>query len=107
MDAATDVVASRAHKPTIVATHHNPPVWDDIQANKIAASPTDWTALQGRMAIDMMVRILNGEKPGADMPFRAGPIIKVMTHQNLSTFSYEDNFGPKGFQPVFNVSPGS
>lgn len=107
VDAATGVVASRAHKPKIVGTHHNPPVWDDIQSNKIAAAPTDSTALQGRMAIDMMVRILNGEKSGTDIPFRAGPIIKVMTPQNLSTFSYEDNFGPRGFQPVFTVTPGS
>lgn len=105
VDAAVDVVAPLKNKPKIVATHLNPPVWDQIKAGKIAAGPSDWTAIQGRMAVDMLVKNLNGSKPGSDMPFRSGPVIKIVTTDNLGSMSHDDNFGPENVQPVFKVSP--
>lgn len=106
-DAAPDILATRAKKPKIVSTYIIPPLYDKIAEGKVAAAPTDFTALQGRMAVDMMVRILNGEKPGVDFPFRSGPIIKVVTSQNYREFKYEDMFGPRDFRPVFSVKPKS
>jgi protein TorT len=52
-----------------------------------------------------MVRILNGEKPGKDFPFRAGPIIPTITKANLDKYSYELMFGPREFRPVYKVGP--
>jgi protein TorT len=104
-DAAPDILANRAKKPKVVSTYIIPPLYDKIAEGKVAAAPTDFTALQGRMAVDMMVRILNGEKPGVDFPFRAGPIIKVVTPANYKEFKYEDMFGPRDFRPVFSVKP--
>lgn len=106
-DATPDILANRTKKPKIVSTYIIPPLYDKIAEGKVAAAPTDFTALQGRMAVDMMVRILNGEKPGVDFPFRAGPIIKVVTPQNYKEFAYEDMFGPRDFRPVFSVKPKS
>jgi len=106
-DAAPDILANRSKKPKVVSTYIIPPLYDKIAEGKVAAAPTDFTALQGRMAVDMMVRILNGEKPGVDFPFRAGPIIKVVTPQNYKDFKYEDMFGPRDFRPVFSVKPKS
>ncbi len=105
IDAAPDILANRAKKPKLVSTYIIPPLYDKIAEGKVAAAPTDFTALQGRMAVDMMVRILNGEKPGVDFPFRSGPIIKVVTPQNYKEFKYEDMFGPRDFRPVFSVKP--
>ena len=60
---------------------------------------------QGQMAVDMMVRILNGEKPGKDFPFRAGPIIPTIVKGNMADYPYELLFGPKTFRPEFKVEP--
>lgn len=106
-DAAPDALqtARRAGKVKVVSTYIIPPLYEKIAAGKVAAAPTDFTALQGRMAVDMMVRILNGEKPGKDFPFRSGPLIQVVTPANYKSFSYEAMFGARGWQPVFTVGP--
>lgn len=102
-DAAPDVLANRSKKPKVVSTYIIPPLFDKIKEGKVAAAPSDFTAVQGRMAVDFMVRLLNGEKAGTDMPFRAGPIIKVVTPKNYQEFKYEDMFGPADWKPVFSV----
>jgi len=104
-DAAPDILANKPSKPKIVSTYIIPPLYDKIAKGLVAAAPTDFTALQGRMAVDMMVRILNGEKPGVDFPFRAGPRIQVVTPSNYREFSYEDMFGPRNWRPVFSLEP--
>lgn len=102
-NAAPDVISSSGKKPEIVSTYLIPPLYDQIKNGQVAAAPTDFTALQGRMAVDMMVRILNGQKPGVDFPFRAGPRIRVLTKSNIGDFNYEDMLGAKGWRPVFSV----
>ena len=106
-DAAPDVLAGRESQPKVVSTYIIPPLYDKIAEGLVAAAPTDFTALQGRMAVDMMVRILNGEVPGEDFPFRAGPAIQVVTPENYEEFSYEDMFGPRGWRPVFSQAPSN
>jgi periplasmic protein TorT len=105
-DAAPDVLANRSERPKIVSTYIIPPLYQKIADGQVAAAPTDFTALQGRMAVDMMVRILNGETPGEDFPFRAGPVIQVVTPENYQDFSYEDMFGPEDWRPVFTLEAG-
>jgi protein TorT len=95
--------AGRAGKVKVVSTYITPPLYQDIAKGKVAAAPTDFTALQGRMAVDMMVEILNGKVPGKDMPFRSGPVIQVVTPSNYRTFSYDAMFGPRSWRPVFSV----
>jgi protein TorT len=106
-DAAPDVLATRRNAPKIVSTYIIPPLYDKIAEGLVAAAPTDFTALQGRMAVDAAVRILNGEVPGKDFPFRAGPVIRVVTPDNHQEFTYEDMFGPRGWRPVFSVKPSN
>ncbi|TMI89917.1 MAG: TMAO reductase system periplasmic protein TorT [Bacillati bacterium ANGP1] len=101
--AAPDAVAARHHPAKIVSTYIEPALYEKIVAGKVGAAPTDFTAIQGRMAVDMMVRLLNGEKPGKDFPFQSGPVIKVVTPQNYKEFSYEAMLGPQGWKPVFTL----
>jgi len=52
------------------------------------------------MAVDMTVRILNGETPGdkaSGFPFRSGPVIQVITQETIDQYSYERLFGPRDF----------
>ncbi|MGD8428939.1 MAG: TMAO reductase system periplasmic protein TorT [Ectothiorhodospiraceae bacterium] len=104
-DAAPDVLRNLDKKPKIVATFLIPPLYEKIKNGDVAAAPTDFTALQGRMAIDAMVRILNGEKPGKDFPFRAGPKIQPLTPETIGQYNYEDMLGPRDWRPVFSVEP--
>ena len=73
-------------------------------ANEIAAAPSDRMADQGRMAVDMLVRLLAGEQPGRDFPFRAGPAIPVITPDNIGSYEYQALFGPRDFRPVYNYT---
>ena len=104
-EVAIDVLKARglSQQVRIVATYIIPTIYDKLKQGLIAAAPSDVTVAQGKMAIDMMVRLLDGEQPGKDFPFRSGPIIPVVTTDNISDFSYEEFFGMPDFQPVFEV----
>lgn len=95
--------SNRAGSVKVVSTYIIPPLYDKIKKGLVAAAPSDLTVVQGRMAVDMMVRILNGEKPGKDFPFRAGPIIPTITKANIDQYSYKTLFGDRSFRPQFIV----
>lgn len=106
-EVAIDVLKERglSQQVKIVATYFIPTLYDKLKQGLIAAAPSDVTVAQGEIAIDMMVRLLNGEQPGKDFPFRSGPVIPVVTADNIGDFKYEEFFGMPGFQPVFEVDP--
>ena len=112
-DAAIDVIkdtkVKRSHPNVkIVGSYIIPDVYDKIEAGLIAAAPSDLTVDLGRMAVDMMVRLLNGETPGdkeAGFPFRSGPVIQIISKETMEQWSYERLFGPRGFKPVFRYDP--
>ena len=89
-------------KAKIVATYITPTVYEQIRKGSIRAAPSDQTISQCVIAVDMLVKILNGQKPGVDFPFRAAPHIPLITPQNIHKFSYEELFGERGFVPVFD-----
>lgn len=97
--------SGRSEEVTVVSTYIIPHLYEKIKAGKVAAAPSDLTVFQGRMAVNMMVKILSGEKPGTDFPFRSGPFIPVISSGNIDRFSYEMLFGPKDFKPVMKVDP--
>ena len=78
------------------------PVWEGIVAGTIAGSPTDWTAIQGRMAVDMAVRLLDG----GTLPYKsAGPTPTWVNKDNAETLNYADMMGEKGWKIQFTVNP--
>ncbi len=87
----------------IVGTYMTPTVYEGIKDGSITAAPADRAADQARIAVDMMVRLLEGEKPGVDFPFRAGPLIPVISGQNIAKYPFEQLFGPRDFKPVFHL----
>jgi len=106
-DAAVGPLAESGREKSVkvVSTYIIPPLYEKIQKGLVAAAPSDLTVTQGRMAVDMMVRILNGQKAGKDFPFRSGPIIPTLTKSNIDKYPYELLFGPKDFRPEFKVEP--
>lgn len=86
----------------VLAFHQNPPVYDGIASGDLLAAANDHTVVQGRMAVDMAIRLLEGQelKPSN----RSGPVITVMTPDSLkTTFVWESTFAPKDFKPIFTV----
>ena len=87
-------------KAKIVATYLTPTVYTQIEKGLIQAAPSDQTVSQCRIAVDMVVKLLNGQRAGVDFPFRAAPHIPLITSRNIARFPYEDLFGERGFTPV-------
>ncbi|MFK5895080.1 MAG: TMAO reductase system periplasmic protein TorT, partial [Pseudomonadota bacterium] len=106
-EVAIDVLEKQglSDKIKIVSTYIIPTIYEKIKLGKITAAPSDVTVALGKIAMDMMLRILNGEQSGIDFPFRAGPIIPVISKENIAQYSYEQLFGKPEFKPVFNFSP--
>jgi protein TorT len=69
--------AGRENDVRIVSTYYNEALDPFIRSGKIDAAPWDHTDALGRIAVGMTVRILNGERPGIDLPFRIGPTIDL------------------------------
>lgn len=89
----------------IVASYLTATVFQRIEQGEILAAPSDQIVSQCRIALDMMVRILNGERPGIDLPFHAAPLIHLVTVDNVGAYGYETLFGGRDFQPIFKEFP--
>ncbi len=89
-------------KAKIVSTYITIGVYEQIEQKKIDAAPSDQTIQQCIIALDMMVKILNGERAGKTFPFRVGPIIPVITKDNIKEYPYESILGEKGYIPVID-----
>ncbi len=84
----------------VVSTYINPGVYASIQKKKIMAAACDFPVRQGQLAMEMMVRIIQGEKAGlAELPFRVGPQIEIVTQANIAGFAFESIFGKNDFKP--------
>ena len=87
-------------KTKIVSTYVTDAVYDLIKKGDVLASPSDQTIQQTTVALDMMVRLLNGEQPGKDFPFRTGPVIPVISEHDIKNFSHKSLFDPRDFVPI-------
>lgn len=75
-----------------------PPVYHDIQTGATVASPTDFTTIQGRMAVDEAIRLLEGQKLFAK---RVGPVPKMVDKQSISSIPWDDMFAAKDFKATY------
>lgn len=89
-------------KGQIVSTYITSRVYEQIQEGNILAALSDQSISQCRIALDMVVKILEGQAAGKDFPFRVSPIIPLITRDNIGRFPYETLFGEKDFKPVFD-----
>lgn len=87
-------------KVGLLAFYLTPGVYSGIQRGFIEAAPADSMVIQGRIAVDQAVRILEG-KPYVK---HVGPKIFVITKDNLANTPREAVLPPEGFQPVFSVN---
>jgi protein TorT len=79
-----------------------PPVYEAIARGTASAAVTDFTVMQGRMAVDMAIRTLEGQTLASR---QSGPKLVVVTKDNIKAIPYEQMFAPKNFKAVFTVTP--
>lgn len=89
----------KADKIGVLAYYFTPGVYADIKRGAVMAAPTDSAVIQGRVAIDQAVRILE-KKPYTK---HTGPAIYVIDKSNINTFHYESSLAPADFKPTFSV----
>jgi protein TorT len=83
----------------VVSYYYTPGVDQGIRRGQILAAPTDSTVVQGRIAIDQAVRILEGK----DYLKHVGPALYVVTQETIKDFDPSSTLAPDGFKPVFRV----
>ena len=100
-EAAIPILRSRGltDQVKVVSYYYTPGVDRGISRGQILAAPTDSTVIQGRIAVDQAVRILEGK----DFIKHAGPALFVVTQDNHAEFDASSTLAPDGFRPVFSV----
>jgi protein TorT len=81
----------------IVSTYFTPAVYRGIRRGRILAAPTDAPVMQGRIAIDQAVRILEGR----DLIKHLGPQIQMINQHNWQEFDITKSLAPPSFLPTF------
>jgi protein TorT len=100
-EAAVQLLRGRGldDKIKVLAYYFTPGVYENIKRGKVLAAPTDSAVIQGRIAIDQAVRILEGK----DYIKHVGPELYVIDSSNVETFDYPSSLAPADFKPVFRV----
>lgn len=101
-EAAVGLLRSRGllDKIKIMSYYFTPGVYQGIKRGQILAAPTDSTVIQGRVAIDQAVRILEGK----DFQKHVGPKLYVIDGENVNSFDKDSSLAADGFKPTFTVN---
>ena len=83
----------------VMAYYFTPGVFRGIKRGQVLAAPTDSAVIQGRIAIDQAVRILEGKS----YEKHVGPALHVIDSTNIDTFDRGSSLAPDGFKPTFTV----
>lgn len=84
----------------VVAYYFGPGVYRGIRRGTILAAPSDQQAIQGRIAVDQAVRLLQS----APLQRFVGPRIRMLDEASLRDFDLSSTLAPIGFRPTFDVN---
>jgi protein TorT len=100
-EAAVPILRTRGldDRIKIVSYYYTPGVDQGIRRGQILAAPTDSPVIQGRIAVDQAVRILEGK----DHIKHVGPALFVVTADNIKDFDTASTLAPASFRPTFRV----
>jgi periplasmic protein TorT len=84
----------------VMAYYFTPEVYREIKRGHILGAPTDSPVIQGRIAVDQLVRILEHR------PFmkQVGPHIQVIDSGNINAFDRATSLAPDGFRATYSVN---
>jgi protein TorT len=84
----------------VVSYYFTPEVYREIRRGHILCAPTDSPVIQGRIAVDQMVRILEGKAYHE----RVGPHIYIIDRDNIGAFDRETSLAPGGFRATYSTN---
>lgn len=100
--AAVNILRQRGldQRVKIVSYYFTPDVYRNIKRGRILAAPTDSATIQGRIAVDQLVRILEN-KP---VMKHVGPRIQVIDSAKIETFERNTSMAPGGFRATYSIN---
>lgn len=84
----------------VLAFYYSPGVHRAIRRGQVLAAPSDLPALQTRIAMDTLVRIIQGDEY---FPHLAARVVMI-DRERLVSWDASSSLPPRGFQPVFNLA---
>jgi len=101
-EAAVKILRKRklTDRVQIMSYYYSPGVHRAIKRGKIIGAPSDLQAIQGRIAMDQIVRILEGKSYRRHV----GPKIQIIDRSNIDAFDTTTTLAPKGFRATFSVN---
>lgn len=100
-EAAIGLLRARGHSEEIgvLADYFTHGVYRGIKRDTVLAAPTDHPVLQGRLAVDMAVRLLEDRL----VVQHAGPAIEVVDPETLEAIRLDESLAPAWFNPQFTL----
>ncbi|MBW2408384.1 MAG: TMAO reductase system periplasmic protein TorT [Deltaproteobacteria bacterium] len=89
-----------ADRIKILSYYYSPGVDRGIRRGGITAAPSDLTVLQARIAVDVMVRILEKKTYYKHV----APKVTVVDRENIRTWDSSTTLAPRGFRPIFSIN---
>ena len=101
-EAAVTVLRKRklSDRIKIMAYYFTPGVYRGIKRKRILGAPTDSAVIQGRIAIDQVVRILEGR----EVLEHVGPRLQIIDAANIGSFDSSTSLAPSGFRATYTVN---
>ena len=101
-EAAVKILRRRelADRIKILSYYYGPGVHRGIRRGDITAAPSDLTVLQARIAVDVMVRMLEKR----DYYKHVAPRVMVVNRDNIRTWDSSTTLAPRGFRPIFSIN---
>ncbi len=101
-EAAVKILRRRglADRIKILSYYYSPGVDRGIRRGHITAAPSDLTVLQARIAVDVMVRILEKKTYYKHV----APKVMVLDRDNIRSWDSSTTLAPKGFRPIFSIN---
>ena len=89
-----------ADRIKILSYYYSPGVDRGIRRGGITAAPSDLTVLQARIAVDVMVRIIEKR----DHYKHVAPKVTVIDRKNIRNWDSSTTLAPRGFRPIFSIN---
>jgi len=101
-EAAVKILRRRglADRIKILSYYYGPGVHRGIRRGNITAAPSDLTVLQARIAVDVMVRII--EKKAYYK--HVAPKVTVVDRDNIRSWDSSTTLAPRGFRSIFSIN---
>lgn len=101
-EAAVKILRRRglADRIKILSYYYSPGVDRGIRRGGITAAPSDLTVLQARIAVDLMVRIIEKK----DYYKHVAPMVTIVDQDNIRTWDSSTTLAPRGFRPIFSIN---